>query len=464
MLRTRRVRLTALLLAVGAFLRLLQLTSRSLWFDEAKTLVVSGGAWSEIPGLVRVLEGTPPLYFYLVKLWLAPFGDAALGLRLLSAAAGLGALLVFDRLRRRLLPEGAGLFALALACLCALSIHQAQDGRAYALLGLAGLAHFALTLAVIERWTARRGAALALLTAAGLWLHPYFAFGAAAHALAWLWARPRDLRRWLAVHAAAAAAFAPWLPSLAAQTRFAHTSLLTERLGPSQLAHVLGAFLIDLPYVSLASEAPSRAAGWPLLAGALAGLAALRRRPEGRTLAVAALVPFAVAAAAEVFLARALTQPRYFAAQAPLLLLWLAWATESLPPRAKLAARSALLLLSAAGAAGYLATAAIDPRLGELAAAIRSGSPEGAPVVHVQPFYYPSLRYHYLPERAHRLACAQSNILTWDGLPGYKAAASREEIAALGKSCVLVDPEAKLAGRKLGLVDCSQLAAALSCP
>ena len=51
--------------------------------------------------------------------------------------------------------------------------------------------------------------------------------------------------------------------------------------------------------------------------------------------------------------------------------------------------------------------------------------------MHVNPFYYPSLRYHYLPELPHYILDDSSPILNWHALPGYDPVIRREDLARL---------------------------------
>ncbi len=217
--RSLRVRATPtlVLLVFGAALRLLFLGSRSLWFDEALTLLVASQPLALLHSFVTDFEVSPPLYSLLMHVWLPVFANPRLGLRVFSAVCGIGALIAFRGLSERLLPERVRLLALFLGAASSYWIHLAQDARVYALLSLIVVCEARLTLELSERPTRRLWAGYAVLGVLGLYAHYYFALILAAHA-AWLlrrWRRaPREMAAFLMVHAAIAASSASAIRSL----------------------------------------------------------------------------------------------------------------------------------------------------------------------------------------------------------------------------------------------------------
>ena len=114
------------------------------------------------------------------------------------------------------------------------------------------------------------------------------------------------------------------------------------------------------------------------------------------------------------------------------------------------AARMTVLGVTLIGALGYhLQGLWVDPRLERLSETIRESTPPGGVVVHLQPVYYLSLRYHYLPDRTHLLPCPEPAYLNWDALPGYPAAAPPERLARMERA-LFVDPYRRLSGEVLG--------------
>src|SRR5262245_39832042 len=70
-------------LAGGTVFRFYYPDPDTLWLDEACTVLTA----SQSPGgIIQALheDGNPPLYYFLLHLWIAVFGDGEAGLRVLS--------------------------------------------------------------------------------------------------------------------------------------------------------------------------------------------------------------------------------------------------------------------------------------------------------------------------------------------------------------------------------------------
>ncbi len=216
--------LVALMLAAFA-LRLFRLDYQSLWWDEGISLHLATSTLAEIVR-DRLDNIHPPLYFFLLKGWLALVGVSPFTGRYLSVLASLTQVaLVFaaarqwsGKSRRPALPWLAAAFML----LSPLSVIYGQEIRVYALLPLAYIAALLLaerTLAA-GRMTTRPLLYLILIEWLDLHLH-YIAIFAVAYIAAWgllMLIRRRDwagARRWLLAHTAVAAVSLPWLLAVA---------------------------------------------------------------------------------------------------------------------------------------------------------------------------------------------------------------------------------------------------------
>src|SRR5215213_7140092 len=69
---------------------------RPLWLDEAQSVAI---ARHSLPGLVDALraDGAPPIYYVLLHVWMAIFGDGDGAVRSLSIICGLAAVAVIAR-------------------------------------------------------------------------------------------------------------------------------------------------------------------------------------------------------------------------------------------------------------------------------------------------------------------------------------------------------------------------------
>jgi len=123
----------ALILILGAGLRIVGLGRESLWADEALTLVLA--SWPTGDMLMQPTDPTPFLYYFLHKLFIPPSAGAAAA-RSISLAAGIlsiGAMYLVGRLA---FGRRGGLLAAALLAVWGAHIDYSQEARAYSLLFL----------------------------------------------------------------------------------------------------------------------------------------------------------------------------------------------------------------------------------------------------------------------------------------------------------------------------------------
>lgn len=222
-LRIRHLLLVAGLLLLAYALRLYRLDHQSLWWDEGISLHL---ATSSVGEIIRDRQNNihPPLYFFILKGWLALVGVSAFTGRYLSAMASLGQVaIVYSAVRywskgggkdRALLSWLAAFFML----IAPLSIIYGQEIRVYALLPFVYV--LALLLAEIYlsdgRPPLRILVFLAVVEWVGLHLH-YIAIFAVAYIGIWgvtVLYRSKNVssfRRWVVAHVLVAVASLPWL-------------------------------------------------------------------------------------------------------------------------------------------------------------------------------------------------------------------------------------------------------------
>ncbi len=446
----------------AAALRFLFLGAKSLWFDEASTILVATRPLAELGSWLVRNEVNPPAYYLLMHGWLAAFSDPRVGLRVFSALCGAASLFAFRSAAEKLLPPKSRMPALLLAAFSSFWIHLAQDGRCYSFLLLVSVASLNVVLELAEKPARRLWAAYAALAALGLWTHYYFAILLAGHA-AWLLYRRARVRDFVVAHAAAALAFAPWLASMAAQSRLhLHDPVVGEALTPLRVLDLLGTTFFDVTFLGLALPA------WTGIAVG-AGFVALAVRARGedrktfRFAAIHVAAALGLVTAVELWSGRPVTQARYFAPLSPVLLLLAAAGTAGSGLAGRLSRVGAGVVVLA-GTAGYFFSALnVDPRLGNLAALIRRSSDAGVPVVHLGTYYYLPLRVYYLPERRNLLLADKAVGMDYRGMPPYQGVVERSELEALGP-CVVVDESRLLSPERVRLGTGAQLAAMLPKP
>ena len=207
--------IVALVVALALAARLWRLDAACLWFDELFGLHAARHGWNALPRFVALDLIHPPLFYVLLKIWVAVGGESVWWLRLFAVAASVVAFVPLALLGREL---KLGRRTLALALLLAASsgylIKYAQEVRMYSpllLFAACSLWLFA-RLCNAETDAGRRRATLALAGANLLLVYThYFGWLVVGLELAFLLAWRRRLApRFAAWTAAVALLFAPW--------------------------------------------------------------------------------------------------------------------------------------------------------------------------------------------------------------------------------------------------------------
>jgi uncharacterized membrane protein len=140
--------------------RLLGISTESLWIDEGASWGFSRLPLAELWGEVPSYEPHPPLYYTLLKFWTMLTGTSEMGLRSLSAVANVITVYLAVVAGRLLLGERATWIALCGAAIFAfhpIQIHFSQEARSYAVQSLG----VAMSLVAICWWL-KNPAALAV--------------------------------------------------------------------------------------------------------------------------------------------------------------------------------------------------------------------------------------------------------------------------------------------------------------
>jgi hypothetical protein len=415
----------------------------SFWIDEGLSVGISSHPLGDIPSVLRQ-DGSPPLYYLMLGVWMRVFSDGQATTHVLSLVCALLTIPAAWWAGRSLFGPRSGWFAALLATVNPFLTYYAQETRMYSLVSLLGLLVVALWAHVFAFGHRRYRIAAALALTALVYTHNWGLFLGAGSALALLaiWWRAADRRAVLrdaaVVYGITAALYVPWLPTLAFQA--AHTGApwsekptLSDVLGP--ISGILGGQPVPLAL---------------LLTGG-SGLAALARRPEREARpAVRAtwlLIAVPLAGLALAFVSSQVSPAftgRYFAVfVGPVLLL-------------------AGLGLAHAGRLGLICLIIVlalwlDPKTGsidhksdarEVAALIASHVHPGDLVVSVHPEQAPLLHYYFPPGLRYATALgpmADPGVFDWrDALERLRRA---DAVSTLGQLVNTLTP-----GRRLVLV------------
>jgi hypothetical protein len=217
MRRYQKATLIGIILLAFA-LRLYRLDAQSIWVDEGISLHLAISSLAEIVA-DRAANIHPPLYFFLLKGWVALTGVNLYTARFSSVIASLLQVPIIYAVTCRWIGRPAAQIAALLTALSPLSIVYAQEIRAYALLPLVYLALLSITRTLTQESTPNRFTPWLLLGVAeviGLHLH-YTALFLVAYIAVWailvFWRENRwaDLRRWMITQLLVGLACLPWL-------------------------------------------------------------------------------------------------------------------------------------------------------------------------------------------------------------------------------------------------------------
>jgi 4-amino-4-deoxy-L-arabinose transferase-like glycosyltransferase len=241
------------ILIVAAFVRVLGIAARPIWYDEAFSILFSAKGLNAMLYGTLSLTGTgaaeehPLGYYILLSNWMRTFGDSLPAVRALSLLAGLGIVLLAYLLARDLFDERLASTAALFTALAPFQIHCAQEIRAYAFMALwLLLATWALVRARTGHWT------WWILFATASALAQYFHSLSALYLIA-LACTPIFKRDWRTLRAVALSSalalllYLPWLVHLPGQLAKVAQSYWIERPGLEKIFTLLLVYITNLP-------------------------------------------------------------------------------------------------------------------------------------------------------------------------------------------------------------------------
>ena len=203
----------------------LRLESQHNWFwiDEALSVGISSHRLGDIAGLLRQ-DGSPPLYYWLLHVWMRMFGRSEFATHALSLTFGLASIPVGFWAARSLFGRRAGWYCAAIVSAAPFISYFSRETRMYTLVILLSLITTTCFLHVFalrnRRWLPGLIASTTLLLYTHNW-SLFLCLGLAVALVPCLAAATDRVPLLLEVGVwvgAVTALFAPWLPTLAFQT------------------------------------------------------------------------------------------------------------------------------------------------------------------------------------------------------------------------------------------------------
>ncbi len=245
-----------------------------LWFDELQTVGIARRSLWDIPGTLR-LDGSPPLFYVLLHVWMKAFGTGAVALHALTALLGVAAAAVAWACARRLGGTTAAVLAAALTAASPLLVASSAVARMQTLLALIAWPTALWLVRVVDEGRGR--IQLGLLSALLLYTHTWAIYAAGAMAVAFAVLGVRESRLWrdgAVAMGIAGVLYLPWLPTLLFQAE--HTGAPWSPppgVGDVRLAVVafaggyvaLGLAVVAAALLAVRPEARPAGRGWAAL-------------------------------------------------------------------------------------------------------------------------------------------------------------------------------------------------------
>jgi mannosyltransferase len=378
-----------IIIVVGAWLRLRNLSSDSIWFDEAASWLQSKGSLADLIS-ATANDNYPPLHNLLLFASMHVSGtDTEWVLRLPSALLGTANIAAIYWLGTLIGGRIVGLVAATLLATSGFHIHYSQEARMYSLLALAATLYAAAAFLLVQSPTALRAV---LITACGLALvysHPFgtlnwAAIGAGISTSILLTSGfgSRGFVLWLSANAAVAVAFLPW------------AAILLQRAQA-----IAGDFWLPYPSVGYVYGQVQRLMGGGLAGAALMVAAAIGFRANPRAAGVLLawiVVPIVAALTVSLVSTTHIFLGRYLIGQLPALMALAALGIARLASGQERLSRVAAAALVAVTAVGSLASAPRQRDDWRTVAAHLSTRVRDADCILVYPAYQVAALQYYL--------------------------------------------------------------------
>lgn len=198
------------------------------WSDEAISLGISTHSFLQIPRYLRY-DGSPPLYYFVLHVWIRLFGTSEVATHSLSLLLSLALIPLLWWSARSLLGRRAARPAAVLGAVFPYLNYYGTEARMYVLAGvfaLVAFTGFVLAVQAPEEKSVRRQLLFAVLGTVGLlYTHNwgiFFTAGLGVTGLAAAYFSDSRTRLWrtLIYGAGVGVCYAPWVPSLFWQARY----------------------------------------------------------------------------------------------------------------------------------------------------------------------------------------------------------------------------------------------------
>ncbi len=166
-----------LIFLLGLFLRIYNLGTESIWFDEAVSVMASKlGFFEQIRWSLASSDNNPPLYYAFLRVWVLLFGDSEFAVRLPSAIFGSFSILLIYIVGALLFNKKTALLSALILAVSVFHIKFSQEGRVYTLSAFLALLSYYFFLKSAAERTGTYSAGYVVSSALLIYAHYYGLF------------------------------------------------------------------------------------------------------------------------------------------------------------------------------------------------------------------------------------------------------------------------------------------------
>jgi 4-amino-4-deoxy-L-arabinose transferase-like glycosyltransferase len=159
-----------LILGIGAFLRLYNISGKALWYDEACSLSFTGYGWQDI---LTHRYMTRPVYFIILKLWVGLFGSGEFVARLPSAIFGIVSIIIIYKIAKLLFNQNVGMLSAFFFSISPFQIYYSRELRNYSLFLLLALLSMFVFIKILDRGRAILYSLYVMINILLVYTHPF---------------------------------------------------------------------------------------------------------------------------------------------------------------------------------------------------------------------------------------------------------------------------------------------------
>lgn len=204
-------------LGLALALRLHQITETSIWFDEAFSIFAVQSSFANMLDKVIREAIVPPLYYSVLYVWVALFGQSEFVVRSLSLIFGMMSVILMYVTASRIYAKPVGVIAAFLLATATFHIFYSQETRMYALFSLLALASFHGLLRLKSDQRFAEFSIYGVSTLLMLYTHIFGVFFVVAQNLYYLVLlflkvpNLPQLRHWIVLQSVIVTLYVPWL-------------------------------------------------------------------------------------------------------------------------------------------------------------------------------------------------------------------------------------------------------------